>query len=149
MSPIQRDGIHAYILLPREFKRQCRSSCLKAIQSLFFLFPPISFWAIKFKNSNVHYNLGAVALSILLRCCALCPLTFFFSRSGKVRLQHCFFFWWRNLRTLYVWHDFAIDGVCQVLWLWVSFWLGWAAGVTGILAQSDSLVREPTTSHLA
>lgn len=58
MSPIQRDGIHAYILLPREFKRQRRSSRLKAIQSLFFLPspPPNSFWAIKFKNSNVHYK---------------------------------------------------------------------------------------------
>lgn len=63
MSPIQRDGIHAYILLPREFKRQCRFSRLKVIQSLVFLFPPNSFGTIKFKNSNVHYNLWGYSTS--------------------------------------------------------------------------------------
>ena len=136
MSPIQWDGIHAYILLPREFKRQRRSSRLKAIQSFFFLPPPQTHSEpsnSKTQMCTIIYE--AVALQILLRCCAPCPLTFF--RSEESRLEHCFFedivcLTWRG----HWW--------CELLF-WMSFWLVWAAGLTGTLA--DGLVSGLSASY--
>lgn len=139
MSPIQRDGIHAYILLPREFKRQRRSSRLKAIQSLFFLpsSPPNSFWAIKFKNSNVHYNLWGCSTSNSLEMLCSMSLNFFF--FGVRKSVRTFFFYFLG-------GGGRLEDIVCLTWLchwWcmpnpvvflVSVWLGWAAGVARILA---------------
>lgn len=147
MSPIQRDGIHAYILLPREFKRQCRSSRLKAIQSLFF--PPTHSEPSNSKTQMCTIIYEAVALPILLRCCAPCPWTFFFPRSGKARLQHCFF---------------SVEKFEDIVCLtWLCRWWctakpcsfeglsGWAEllGSLGFWHIFDSLVREPAARYLA
>lgn len=137
MSPIQRDGIHAYILLPREFKRQRRSSRLKAIQSLFFLpsSPPNSFWAIKFKNSNVHYNLWGCSTSNSLEMLCSMSLNFFFLGSGKA-WEHFFFLGGGGRLEDIVCLTWLCHWWCMpnpVVFL-VSVWLGWAAGVARILA---------------
>lgn len=138
MSPIQRDGIHAYILLPREFKRQRRSSRLKAIQSLFFLPPPPPTHSepsnSKTQMCTIIYE--AAALPILWRCCAPCPLTFFF--WGQEKRENIFF--------LFFGGGGRLEDIVCLTWLchwWcmpnpvvflVSVWLGWAAGVARILA---------------
>lgn len=149
MSPIQWDGIHAYILLPREFKRQRRSSRLKAIQSLFFLFFPTHSEPSNSKTQMCTIIYEAVALPILLRCCALCPLTFFFFlRSAESRLMHCFLM------------EKFQNVVCCA---WVCHWrcvpspvvLNASLDVLGSCGHrdhdtmSDSLVSEPTASYLA
>lgn len=88
MSPIQRDGIHAYILLPREFKRQCRSSRLKVIQSLVFLFPQL-IQSHQIQNSNVHYNLWGYCTRDSFEMLCSVSINVFFG-PGKAWLQHCF-----------------------------------------------------------
>lgn len=154
MSPIQRDGIHAYILLPREFKRQRRSSRLKAIQSLFFLpsSPPNSFWAIKFKNSNVHYNLWGCSTSNSLEMLCSMSLNFFFLGSGKA-WEHSFFFgggggkigghcmFDMTLPLMVYAKPCSFFSVCLV---GLSCWGRQDSGTI-----SDSLVKEPTASYVA
>lgn len=77
--------------------------------NLSFSFFSNSFWAIKFKNPTVHYNLWGCSTSQFFRVVVLrVPLLFF--RSAKAKLQTIF--WWEILTTLYVQHDFG-DGVCK------------------------------------
>lgn len=136
MSPIQRDGIHAYILLPREFKRQRRSSRLKAIQSLFFLPPPPTHSEpsnSKTQMCTIIYE--AAALPILWRCCAPCPLTFFFGVRKSVRTFFFFLGGGGRLEDIvcltWLCHWWCMPNPVVLL---VSVWLGWAAGVARILA---------------
>lgn len=101
--------------------------------NLSFSFYPNSFWAIKFKNSNVHYNLWGCSTSNSFQMVCSVSLNFFFF-LGQENYSIDFFLV-ENSEDAVRLTWLSIEGVCQALQFLVSFWLGWAAGVTGILAQ--------------
>ncbi len=115
--------------------------------NLSFSFFPNSFWAIKFKNSNVHYNLWGCSTSNSFEMLCSVSLNFFFSRSGKARLQHWFFgreIWGHCM------FDMTLPLTCtpspavlSVFLVGLSCRGHWDSGT-----KSDSLVREPTASCL-
>lgn len=88
--------------------------------NLSFSFFPNSFWAIKFKNSNVHYNLwGCSTSNSFEMLCSVCSLTFFPPFRGQEEQGYSTDYFLSKLRTLCC--DFANDGVYKALQFWVSF----------------------------
>lgn len=119
--------------------------------NLIFPFPPSnSFWAIKFKNWNVHYNLWGFGTSSFEMSCSVSLNFYCFLGQEKTRLHGSL--WLRFLRTLYVWCNFASDGIHgkrQWGWAELSCWGHWDPGKMSDSLVRWLLVREPPASYRA
>lgn len=109
--------------------------------NLSFSFYPNSFWAIKFKNSNVHYNLWGCSTSNSFQMVCSVSLNFFFF-LGQENYSIDFFFggelWGRcTFDMTFHWGCMPSPAVFSVFLAGLSCWGHWDSGTI-----SDSLVRD-------